>query len=403
MATTTKNTVITVPSGWSAEACKAWATGQQVAAVQATLAALNQQANKPPRLTLQAAYYLFLMGDLAAAAQILQQAHALHPEHQEVALNLGVTYNRLGRYAEAVGLLEQVLRLDPTHYVALDGLCICQHLLGRDDEASRAGTQALQLKHLASTAAATAWRPPAAHPRELAQQAGKRKVISFSLWGDGTTYLRGALRNVLLAPDVFPGWVPQFHVDASVPADFVLLIQSLGAEMVVHPAQQPLREKLCWRFAAANDPTVGRFLVRDVDSVISTREALAVQHWVDSDRHFHVMRDWWSHTDLMLAGMWGGVAGVLPDLSTLLRDYRSAAAETPNIDQWFLRDRVWPMVSQSCLVHDRCFQPEGALPFPGEHPEGSRHVGQDEHAARRDWQAQWLAPWIAAQPCLGKA
>lgn len=397
------HTVITVPSGWSALACEAWAAGQQVAAVQATLAALNQQTSKEPRLALQAAYYLFLMGDVASAARILQQAHALHPGHKEVALNLSVTYQRLGRYAEAVGLLEQVLHRDPAHYVALDGLCICLHLLGRDDEASRAGTQALQLKHQASTATTTPWQPPSAHPRKLAQQEGRRKVISFSLWGSGTTYLRGALRNVLLAPDVYPGWVPQFHVDASVPDDFVQLIQSLGAEIVVHPAQQPLREKLCWRFAAANDPTVGRFLVRDADSVISTREALAVQHWVDSDRHFHVMRDWWSHTDVMLAGMWGGVAGVLPNLSAMLRAYRSATAETPNIDQWFLRDQVWPMVSQSCLVHDRCFQPAGALPFPGEHPEASHHVGQDEFAAHRVWQAQWLAPWIAAHPCLGKA
>jgi hypothetical protein len=68
-----------------------------------------------------------------------------------------------------------------------------------------------------------------------------------------------------------------------------------------------------------------------------------------------------------------------------------------------LRDQVWAMVSQSCLVHARCLQPAGALPFPGEHPEGNRHVGQNEFAARRDWQAQWLVPWIAAHPCLGKA
>jgi hypothetical protein len=28
------------------------------------------------------------------------------------------------------------------------------------------------------------------------------------------------------------------------------------------------------------------------------------------------IRDGWTHTDLMLAGMWGGVAGALPDLQT---------------------------------------------------------------------------------------
>lgn len=397
-----QNKQMTLPAGWNPEAGTAWADGRPVDAVQATLAALNRQTPKDPRLALQAAYYLFLMGDLASCAQVLAQQHRATPDHVEVALNLGVSYRHLGLNAEAVPLLEQVLRLDPSRYVAYDGLCICLHHLGRDAEATEAGTRALRLKHEASRGAPAGWRPPTERPQALASQAGKRNVISFSLWGEGPAYLRGALRNVLLAPDIYPGWTVQCHVDPSVPADFRDLIQRLGAEVVTHPAGQPLREKLCWRFAAANDPTVGRFLVRDADSVIGTREALAVQRWVESDRHFHVMRDWWSHTDLMLAGMWGGVAGVLPDLAALLRAYRSPSAETPNIDQWFLRDAVWGMVRQSCLVHDRCFHPEGAQPFPGEAPAGNRHVGQDEFAARADWQARWLAPWIAAHPCLGK-
>lgn len=402
MATKTTNTAhpAPVPVGWNATACDAWATGQQLAAVQATLAALNQQTTKDPRLSLQAAYYLFLMKDIGSAAQILEHERQRSPGHREVLLNLGVTYRCLGKYAAAVELFEQVLSQDASHYVALDGLCICQHLLGNDDAASAAGTRALQLKDHAGQTAPPQWQAPTAHPIALAGQPGKRNVISFSLWGNGPAYLRGALRNVLQAHDVYPGWVLQFHVDPSVPADFLQLIQSLGAEVVAHPAHQPLRTKLCWRFAAANDPTVGRFLVRDADSVISTREALAVQAWCDSDRHFHVMRDWWSHTDLMLAGMWGGVAGVLPNLAPMLLNYRSPSAETPNIDQWFLRDQVWGMVRQSCLVHDRCFRPAGAQPFPGNIPLGSRHVGQDEFAAHGPWQARWLAPWIAAHPCL---
>jgi hypothetical protein len=52
--------------------------------------------------------------------------------------------------------------------------------------------------------------------------------------------------------------------------------------------------------------------VRDADSVLNLRERLAVDDWLASGRWFHIMRDWWSHTDLVLAGMWGGVAGVLP-------------------------------------------------------------------------------------------
>jgi hypothetical protein len=59
-----------------------------------------------------------------------------------------------------------------------------------------------------------------------------------------------------------------------------------------------------------------------------------------------------THTDFILAGMWGGVAGALPDLQTLADRYASPTIETPHIDQFFLRDCVWQYVRHSCLVHD---------------------------------------------------
>lgn len=413
--TESPHTRIQVPRGWDADACRAWAQGQRQQAVQLTLRALNRQAvpsapsaqaahpaHAPDatRLTLQAGYYLFLIGDLPSAAALLGHRHQADPDHTELSLNLAVVLQRLGRLEQALPLLEQVARQTPDHAAAHDGLATCLHRLGRLDAAAAAGRRSLELKHRQRQPPPPGWRLPDGDPQTFASQPGKRQLIAFSLWGRQPTYLRGALRNVLLAADLCPGWVPQFHVDDSVPADFLALIQRLGAEVVRHPPGQTLRQRLCWRFAVANDPDVGRFLVRDADSVISLREALAVRQWCESERWFHVMRDWWSHTDLMLAGLWGGVAGVLPDLAALLRDYRPATAETPNIDQWFLRDRVWGCVSESVLVHDRCFATPGSQPFPGPDPVPGFHVGQDEHAVKAEWQARWLAPWLDACPSL---
>jgi hypothetical protein len=45
---------------------------------------------------------------------------------------------------------------------------------------------------------------------------------------------------------------------------------------------------------------------RDAGSVINMKEPAAVDARLDSDRHFHVPRDYYSHKDLMLAGMWSG-------------------------------------------------------------------------------------------------
>ncbi|MNW00024.1 hypothetical protein D3C71_1954680 [compost metagenome] len=98
--------------------------------------------------------------------------------------------------------------------------------------------------------------------------------------------------------------------------------------------------------------------------------------------------------------MWGGVAGILPPLTPLLATYQPGTMETPNVDQWFLRDCLWRYLRQSCLVHDRCFTPPGVSPWPQPAPSGNEHVGQDIFTAQEAQQASRLAPWIAALPCL---
>ena len=60
-----------------------------------------------------------------------------------------------------------------------------------------------------------------------------------------------------------------------------------------------------WRFLVMLDPLVDRFMSRDIDSDIIDREKAAVQHWIESNYTFHVMRDHPSHGGFMLAGLWG--------------------------------------------------------------------------------------------------
>jgi hypothetical protein len=104
------------------------------------------------------------------------------------------------------------------------------------------------------------------------------------------------------------------------------------------------------------------------------------------------MRDWWTHTDLLLAGMWGGIAGVLPNLKNLLDHYRPPTMDTATIDQQFLRERIWDGVRRSVLVHDRYYRSAHSQPWPDPTPAGDCHVGQDEFHAQRARQQAWLAP-----------
>ena len=125
------------------------------------------------------------------------------------------------------------------------------------------------------------------------------------------------------------------------------------------------------------DPTVRRFLIRDADSLLTVKERVAVDAWLASDFHFHAMRDWYTHTDLLLAGMWGGVGGILPGPAALLRAQPLWRMETNHIDQDLLTVAVWPAVRRHILIHDSVFQPSlGSVPFPpfGGLPPG-HHIG----------------------------
>jgi hypothetical protein len=382
------STVRKPPSTWHAQAHALWTAGQRSAALGTLLEDLNRHGHhKPSARVLQLVYYLFQCGDWQAAAQFLQLQHVSDPTHDEILLNLAICLSRSGQHDLAAQHAQTYVQRHPREPIAWDVLTNSLHACGRSEAASQAGTRSLELKNLLGLPSTAIFpRPQPAVDRH--------NVIAFSLWGHQVTYLWGALENLLAAPRLYPGWQVRIYLDDSVPLPVQALLRELGADLRLQASGQTVRERLCWRFQVANDPTVHRFLVRDIDSVLNARERAAVDAWIESGKTFHVMRDWWTHTDLMLAGMWGGVAGMLPSIAELLTSYRPVAMETPNVDQWFLRDVVWPLLREDCLVHDRCFTMPGSHPWPTPTPPGTEHVGQDEHAADPQAQAERLRPWL---------
>jgi hypothetical protein len=133
-----------------------------------------------------------------------------------------------------------------------------------------------------------------------------------------------------------------------------------------------------WRFLALDDPMMHRVLFRDADSVISEREVGAVQQWLESGKRFHIMRDWGSHTELMLAGLWGVVGKSLPPFSKLMEFFLKSPIESQHFaDQFFLRQFVWPYARKDMLQHDSIFGFMDPVPFPGTRPDNF-HVGYAE-------------------------
>ncbi|MGI9277654.1 MAG: tetratricopeptide repeat protein [Endozoicomonas sp.] len=379
--------------GWDNLAHQLWQDGKKNDAIQQILETLNAHGEKKPKASLlQLCYYLYFLNDFTTCVALLKNSLQFYPDDHEILMNLAACLNRGGNHEDAISCAEKCISLEPENYTLWDTLTASCYRTGQYQKASEAGTRSLTLKDRQHGTSKPSWSLPSLTPSEFA--ADKKKVISFSLWGNNTRYLHGALRNVLLAPDIYSGWELWLYVDNSVPEFYRNLLQSLGGKLILQEDNQSLKEKLCWRFKVVNAECVGYFLIRDADSVISVREYNAVQAWIESDKWFHIIRDWWTHTDLVLAGLWGGVAGVLPDIREMLVGYNPTNVETPNIDQWFLRDELWSYLKTSCLIHDRCFKQVGASPLPGPLPSDNFHVGCCEASQRPDFQKKMLEPWL---------
>lgn len=382
-----------IPDNWDNNIHQLWLSNQKENAIKECVNKLNAITEKKPKgLLVQFSYYLFLINDYLSACAILKTAHENYPEDNELLLNYSVSLSRAQKNDEAIECLKKLLKADPLNFTAWDSIASSYHRIGDDEKSSRSGTNALRIKDKLHGKPDPSWQLPETDIQTFT--ANKKRVIAFSLWGNEKRYIFGALRNLLLAPDLFPDWELWFYVDNSVSPGFLEIITSLGGHVILQPNNQTQQDKLCWRFNVANHSDIGYFLVRDADSVFSLREANAVQEWIDSKKWFHIIRDWWTHTDLILAGLWGGVAGVLPNIPALLKNYTPSSVATPNIDQWFLRDCIWRYVKTSCLTHDRCFTFGDPVPLPGNIPKENLHIGSCEFHQRPEFQTNILSAWI---------
>lgn len=320
---------------------------------------------------------------LEAAAGHYQAALALQPDEARAAFNLGRTQERLHRPDAAEACYQAAVAADPDHVTAWNSLLMLQADRGRHAAATRSGRAALAAKDRLACRALVA-SPPGAEARagdDLATDALRarlaapvppfdpqrpaRNVICYSLWGDQPLYTEGAVANARLAGTLFPGWTCRIYHDATVPGRTLAALTEAGAALVAMPARGSAHEGLFWRFFAANDPAVDRFLCRDADCRLSERERDAVQAWLDSDKPFHIMRDHLFHAEPILAGMWGGVAGRLPDLRTAATAWIDPKLGHRWQDQDFLGQRIWPLIRDLALIHDRVYRfGPGACDFP---------------------------------------
>ncbi len=331
--------------------------------------------------------YLFMglihhaSGNPAAGVALLQDGIAHFPGNAAMHENLAVVLLATGAHAASVQSAETAIALGSDSANLRDCLCEAQERLGRPDLAVLAGRAALEAKDRRFAAALPIARPPDGRPLPFNPDLPAQNLIVYTLWGEDARYRVPLAENARIVPHLFPGWTMRVYHDVAVDPAYLTDLQGLGVQLcpMTLPAGVPAHRRLLWRFEPIADPAVRRFLIRDADSLLTVKERVAVDAWLASAAYFHAMRDWYTHTDLLLAGMWGGVGGILPSPGALLGAYSHWRAETNHIDQDLLSEMVWPVARQSILIHDSIFDPcLGSVPFPpfGALPSG-QHIGQN--------------------------
>ena len=189
---------------------------------------------------------------------------------------------------------------------------------------------------------------------EFSLKTKKKRIISFSLYGNDTAYWSGAIENAIMIDHVFSGWTGRFYCDKSIPKYVLEELLKRGAEVIIMPEQGGFGGTM-WRFFAANDNNIDYFIVRDADARLNSQDRVAVDDWIKSGKSFHIMRDHPGHAELIMGGLWGGKAGLLPNLVDVINKFYPVKNKK-FVDQIFLAEFVWPLIKDKSLIHDEFFQ-----------------------------------------------
>jgi hypothetical protein len=178
------------------------------------------------------------------------------------------------------------------------------------------------------------------------------KIIAFSLWGYDPKYCVGAIKNAELAERIYPDWICRYYYGSNTDQTTINTLSKYSNVELVPMNEQGNWIGMFWRFMAADSDDI--VISRDTDSRLSLREKSAVDEWLNSKYDFHIMRDHPYHGTEILGGMWGARNGILKGITKKIQDYDKG--NFWQVDQNFLREKIYLIVKDSSCVHDEYFE-----------------------------------------------
>jgi hypothetical protein len=168
------------------------------------------------------------------------------------------------------------------------------------------------------------------------------KIFSTTVYGTNPRYIMGAHKQYELAKHFYPDWEFRVYVDNA------KYFNMPNANIIeVHDGSYGM----FWRLLPLLESNDNITIIRDADSRITEREALATHVWLLNDKKFHVMRDHEAH--LQDKPIMGGIFGVKGQLSAYQKQVMQTYLHGEHrygADEEFLRDHVYD--ESQCLIHE---------------------------------------------------
>lgn len=211
----------------------------------------------------------------------------------------------------------------------------------------------------------------------------KLKVVSYSLFGSNPLFIIGAKENAKLVKKYYYDWKAWFYVSNKIEKSVINDLKKEGAHVIIKESKTDSMEGLIWRFLAISDLNVDLMIVRDCDSRITNREAMAVNQWLDSHKTFHIMKDHPFHRMLIMGGMWGCRKPLNFDIKELVDEFVIKNYPKKDFvygwDQNFLAKEIYPKIKNDVFIHDEFFS-ENKFPINriGIDFIGSRKTGKNK-------------------------
>lgn len=207
-------------------------------------------------------------------------------------------------------------------------------------------------------------------------------------------YFEGIEMNAKAVKDLFPDWTVRVYHNVTDDMDPLCALECRFDNLdFCDVSRNPMLGNLngvlatIWRFSPLADAQVDVVNFRDLDSIVSEREAAAVNAWIVSKHAVHVMRDHAGHDLPILAGMWAAKLDPLritwrKVLKALLQDELSAITSQQG-DQILLERYVWPWAEEKALQHDsfHCETYSRTTAWPTKRNSAGNYVGAPFAAA----------------------